>query len=318
MKSDTIAIGIGSLNFDYIYKVDTVATGDEQVVISDYHGSPGGSAANTIYALARLGIKTGFVGAVGVDVEGEQILSQMTEIGTDVTRIQKLKSELTSRVMVFVDNYGERAMYSLPAASTKLQISNNDIEYLKSVEFTIISAIPDNRYLELYKKIVTQIQHDTKIIFMPGALYSKTGHSILKEILNAAYSVILNRRELEEITQQPEYQDGAQWLVKSGCKNVVVTLGKSGAFIQNAKQQTVIPSPEVTQEKIIDTTGAGDAFAAGLIFGLTLDKPFNDAILIGNIMAGACIQGLGARGYIPDKDKILLEFNEYSERIKNG
>ena len=83
-------VGIGSLNYDYIYQVGSLAHGDSQVVVTNTHGAPGGSAANSIYWLSKLGATTGFIGAVGSDREGEQILEHMEETGTDISRIRKL------------------------------------------------------------------------------------------------------------------------------------------------------------------------------------------------------------------------------------
>jgi ribokinase len=304
------AVGCGPLNYDYLFMVDSYAVGDQQVVINSFHGSPGGSAANTINGLARLGMLTGYLGALGGDSEGKKILTAMADVGTNIEHVQKLDGEQTSKVFVFVDSQGERAMYTLVGVSNKLLIADNDIEWLRESDFVIFSPIPgDHQFAQVYRT-AKQLNKDTQIVFMPGALYSKYGFQKLEEILTRTYLLILNRREISQLTGR-EYKDGATWLVKNGVEIVAVTLGKDGCLVCNADTCKIIPTPELPREKIVDSTGAGDAFAAGFIYGLVADKNIVEAGIYGNLSAKACMQGLGARANLLNKQTLELEFKNY-------
>lgn len=307
-------VGYGAVNFDYINLVDELATGDQQAVIKETQGVPGGSAANTIFGLATLGVKTGFLGAVGGDSEGEEILKYMQQVGMDISRIKKLDSENTSKVFVFVDFRGERAMYSLPGASIKFQATEQDIGWLKTSRFTVLSSLPGSDQVQKIQKVVGEIHEDTHIIFMPGGLYSKYGYSKLQEIINKSYMLIVNRRELQELTGKDQ-NSGSKWLLDQGAKCVIVTLGEDGCLVNDHNNTTIIPTPKLPPDKIVDSTGAGDAFTAGLIFGILQGKSLPHAALCGNLTARAAVQALGAQVGLLNKEELMREFDKYSKEV---
>jgi ribokinase len=116
-------IGCGALNLDRLYKVPRITTGDEEIHIQDMKEEPGGSAANTIYALSKLGIGCGFVGAIGDDSEGQLLISSLNQVGVDTSRIKTKKGERTGMVIGIVDKKGERSLYISPGANNLLSLS---------------------------------------------------------------------------------------------------------------------------------------------------------------------------------------------------
>ena len=312
----TDVIGIGSLNFDRIYHVEKLAKGDEQVVIRTAIDAPGGSSANSIVGLAKLGISTGFVGAVGPDPRGEQILSEMDLAGIDMAHVKTIPELPTAEVFVFVDSTGERAMYSKPGASAELKINDHDIEWLKDSKYTVISAIPGEDQLPQLNRVIASIHNNTRIIFMPGALYVNQGFAGLQDIINKSYLLILNRREIKKLTDL-EYIPGSRYLLEKGCNMVAVTLGEDGCYICSGDNSWHIPSPVLAKDRIIDSTGAGDAFTTGLVYGLLNTKPIPEAALLGILSARACIQALGARAGLLERAGLEHEFDSYSKVIEN-
>jgi ribokinase len=307
-------IGLGSLNYDYIYIVDSLAHGDQQVVIKHTHSSPGGSAANTIYALARLGIKTGFVGAVGDDNDGREIFSHMASVGIDTMHVKKLTDIPTSKVLIFVDSKGERAMYSLPGANVELQVNYQDIEYLKSCKYVVLSAIPGHESMDKLIQIVNKIHKDTKLVFLPGGLFSSLGLDTLKPIIKRSYFTILNRKELNILTNcKNKYIDGLSKLSKIGSTNVVVTAGKDGAIVYSNGQSLNVPTPILADDKVVDSTGTGDAFTAGFLYGALERKKMQEAAFYGNLAARACIRVVGARAGLLDQTALEEDFKKLAE-----
>ncbi len=122
-------IGFGALNFDRLFKVDKLAEGDSEVNIIDQTGAPGGSAANTIYGLGKLGISCGFLGAIGKDYEGERLLEDFRQVGVDTSKIAVFEEERTGIVIGFVDKEGERALYISPGANMGITDEMMDLEY---------------------------------------------------------------------------------------------------------------------------------------------------------------------------------------------
>ena len=176
-------IGIGALNFDRLYKVDRLNVGDDEIYIKEEHEAPGGSGANTIYALGKLGLTAGFIGAVGGDDEGRQIIKSFEDTGVDTKGIAVKKDARTSLILGFVDKIGERALYVSPRVNSELSTRDVDPKYFKDAKMMLLSSFVDDAQLELQKKILKKASKDTKIIFMPGALYCKRGYDNLKPIL---------------------------------------------------------------------------------------------------------------------------------------
>jgi ribokinase len=152
---------------------------------------------------------------------------------------------------------------------------------------------------------------------MPGGFYSRLGFAKLKKILIKSEIIVLNRRELKLITGK-KYSTGARWLINNGCKLVVATLGEAGCVITEENGQTEIPTIKLSKNKIIDSTGAGDAFTAGLIYGLLTNRSIFGSAFLGNLAGRCCVQGVGARANLPNKNFLEKEYKIYSKVITNG
>src|SRR4030042_1069357 len=111
-------VGFGAMNIDRLYRVDELVVDGEQLV-ADFASFPGGSAANTIYGLAKLGVKTGFVGAVGNDESGKDLLNDFKAAAVDTSQI-KFKKTATGSTICLSDKLGRRAIYVSPGANSLL------------------------------------------------------------------------------------------------------------------------------------------------------------------------------------------------------
>ncbi len=290
-------VGIGALNYDRLFKVSKIACGDEEEFIKDFSEECGGSAANTIVGLARLGLKTGFIGNVGDDYEGKKILDCFVQENVDISMI-KIKKGKSGVVFGFVDESGERALYVHPGVNDYLSIGEEEIEYINKAKFVHMSSfVGENSYKE-QKKLVNKIK--AKISFAPGMLYAKKGIEEIKAIIEKSFVVFLNRREIELLTGMG-YVEGSKLLLDIGAKVVVVTLGKEGCIINGDIKV------EGFKTKVVDTTGAGDAFAAGFLYGIIRGYSLKKCGLIGNKVASMCISKVGARQGLP-REKDIKDF----------
>ena len=127
MASLTV-VGCGALNWDCLYRVSQLVTDGESVVEESFE-APGGSAANTIYALAHWGLRAGFIGAVGDDDEGRRILADFESVGVDTQRLRVVKGQRTGRVIGLVDSKGRRSLYVQPADPTALLAQGYDEDF---------------------------------------------------------------------------------------------------------------------------------------------------------------------------------------------
>jgi len=311
-------VGFGAMNIDRLYRVDKLVIDGEQLV-TDSVSVPGGSAANTIYGLAKLGVKTGFVGAVGEDEAGEQLLYDFNTAAVDTSQV-KVKDIATGSTICFSDKLGRRAIYVSPGANSLLNSKDIDLAYFTRAKIVHLTSFVDDRQFKLQIEVARRLKNSVKFGFSPGMLYIAKGLKVLEPLFESAHIVFMNRDEIEKLTGKG-FKAGARGLAKLGCRVVVVTLGKGIAKGKSAMVTThicdrdkeyEIESQRLSLKSRLETTGAGDAFAAGFLFGFLKDKEVEECGLLGNIMAGFTIAKAGARTGLPTLAQLSQKYFEHS------
>ena len=303
-------IGLGALNCDLLYAVERIARGGEEVGVIDIKKkAPGGSAANTIVALARLGAEVGFVGILGTDREGDLILDEFRKEGVE-TRIRR-EEGYTGAVTGFVDAEGERALYIYPGVNEQLCLEEIDIEYLNTARFLHISAFVNEAQLDMQREVAKQVK--SELSFSPGMLCYKYVLEDLIEIIEQSKIIFLSCSELVSLVNETDYEEGSKILLNIGADIVCVTLGRHGCYVINntGRAYTIAPhqnqnhNQNHNQTGVVDTTGAGDAFAAGFLYGLLHERGIDECGKLGNRVASFCIQEYGARKGLPFRDDLV-------------
>jgi ribokinase len=289
MGHNAEVIGFGALNCDKIFQVDDLARPGRETGIISAKSEPGGSAANTIVGLTRLGIKTGFLGTVGNDRKGSLLLEDLKREGVDLQGIIKADGA-TGTALIFIDSCGERAIYILPSVNDTFITTNHD--YAKKANILHLSSFTGIDQLRMQISYVSQLRSkQTKISFSPGNIYVKLGLNELKPLIERSFVLFLNKEEANALTGTSEIEDVASFL-DLGTKIVAVTLGDRGSYVVTRNKSLNLPP---YNSKINDTIGAGDAFAAGFLFGQLNGKDLNESGLYGNFMASKSIAELGSR-----------------------
>jgi sugar/nucleoside kinase (ribokinase family) len=288
MKHSIEVIGFGALNCDRIYEVEHLTLpGQEVGVISCAH-QPGGSAANTIVGLARLGVQTGFIGTVGDDREGRVLLDDLRREGVDLRGI-KISQGDTGTALIFVDSRGERGIYILPSVNDTFMATNE--AYAKQAALLHVSSFMDTDQLKMQIAYLQRLKKLPKISFSPGNIYSKLGMHELKPLIEQSFAVFLNREEAIALSESSSVEDVSK-LIDAGAQIVAVTLGDEGAYIATSGENIYVPP---YKSRMADTTGAGDAFAAGFLYGQLTGKNLRKSGLYGNFMASRSIAQTGGR-----------------------
>jgi ribokinase len=297
-------IGFGALNVDNIFKVKNLLLEENSAYPIDVQA--GGSAANTIIGLAKLGIPCGFVGIVANDAYGKLLLSEFKTRKIDTSNIIIRKSNDLSQqsglVEAFVDKKGRRLLFVKPGVNSTLKSDEIDLHYLKKTSILHISSFVDNQQFIVQKNTINKLDQNIKLSFSPGSLYCERGLKEIAPIIKKSSILFLDRKEIYQLTRR-NYKKASLELLKMGPKIVAVTLGKEGCFIATRKQQFQMASKKV---KVLDTTGAGDAFAAGFLYGLIKEVSISKCAEIGNTVAGFSISKVGARPGLPSKKELSL------------
>ena len=297
-------VGFGALNVDMLFKVDRLAGAEEEVFIEDYTEACGGSAANTLVGLARLGCKVGFIGKVANDREGKLQIDCFSNEGVDTSGIIEAKQGKSGSVLGFVDKKGARALYINSGVNDTIEPREINYSYLSQAKFLHYSSFVGEKSLRAQKKLLATLPSDAKISFDPGSVYARKGFAAIEPILRSSYVLMPNAVELELLTGEADYCKGADFMIEIGIKIVAVKLGGKGCYVTDGRERLRI---EPFKVKVVDTTGAGDAFCAGFLYGLINNKSLYECGRLGNFVASRSVTSMGARTGLPyAKDLALL------------
>jgi len=320
-------VGLGALNIDRVYQVERILD-DGETVVDKTESFPGGSAANTIYGLARLGIRAGFTGMVGDDAEGRILIEDFKKVGVDTSHISVTSKERTGSVLCLSDRQGRRSLYVSPGANNLLTMDSLDPAYINRARLLHLSSFAGDKQFKMSLDLLDTLNSQSKLGFSPGALYTRKGLKALSPIIGRTDVLFTNYDEINELTGG-DVISGAERCLELGCKIVVVTLGKGAkletgsgtgrriltaiCYIRDYKNEYIVPATE--QHRIAgDTTGAGDAFAVGFLYGFINGKGLKECGRLGDIVARFSLTRLGARQGLPTLNQLTQRYQELYQR----
>jgi ribokinase len=275
-------VGIGACNVDFLQKVPRFVNPDDEVEIKSLLLSVGGSASNFTVGLSRLNVNTGIIARIGRDYFGEIAVNEFEKEGVNTKRLLKTDFQ-TGKVFIAIEPHGERSMYTFIGANKKFKLQKGDIEYIETSKILHIT--------QMYKDVVIKASKHANILsFSPGPILSSFGIHKLKEIIERTDILFLNKKEMKILTGE-EISRGAAMLLDMGAKMVIVTCGEHGASLYTEKG---IIHSHAKKVNVVDTTGAGDSFAAGFIAAYIKEKSLNECLDHANLVASHCVSKLGA------------------------
>lgn len=246
--------------------------------------SPGGNAPNTLAVLSKLGIDSHYFGIIGKDENGKYWEKNIEKVNLE-SIIRKGKNSYTTALLT---NGGKERTF----LSELNKFDNDFFEEINSrkIEEPIflgpLFLNPEKNII----KISEYILETRPIFFSPGIFYIKLGLKKLKPILKKTEIIFLNQDELLRFLNN-NLKKGSKELLKYGPKVIVCTMGEKGALITTEKEQFF--SPGIKTKKVVDTTGAGDAFAAGFLFGVLNNKSLSWSANFGNKMGAKSVTDYG-------------------------
>ena len=321
MKSFDV-LGIGNAIVDILIQVDdeflkskNLVKGSMQLVSADdaailYAGlgqcieCSGGSAANTVAGLASMGASTSFIGKVHDDQLGQVFTHDINTIGTSFTTPPSINGPATAHCIVFVTPDAERTMCTYLGACVNLTEEDIDEKIVRSSKISYLEGYlwdPEPAKAAFRKAI--HIAHDegNKVALSLSDPFCVERHheEFLKLVKDGVDILFANEDEIKMLYGSDNLQDAAR-LAQQDCDIVAITCGAGGCIVINKDEITSIQGINVTN--LIDTTGAGDLFAAGFLYGLLSKKPISECGALGNLVASEIITHLGARPAINLKD----------------
>jgi fructokinase len=247
--------------------------------VSAFHPKPGGAPANAAVAAARLGAQSAFVGKVGEDIFGRHLEKVLRQEGVNTQGIQFDPQARTTLVFIAMPDVhtAEFVFYRNPGADMLLKPEELPVDLLGStrcLHFGSLSLIDEPIHSSALRAIELAREGDAMISFDVNyrpALWNspEAAAQRVKKVLPLVDLVKVNETELELLTGQADLDNGCQALLAYGPKLCIVTLGASGSFFHNGHDSDLVPGFAV---ETVDATGCGDAFIAGMLTQILVNK----------------------------------------------
>ena len=300
MKSISI---LGVYVADLAFFADKIPVTGETIIGKEYFIGPGGKGSNQAVAAAKAGGKTFFISKIGDDQFGSMAKKIYEESGVDYSKVIISKKHATGAAGILVNNKGQNAINVVTGAGGAL--TNKDIDNALNT-ITTSSVFLTN--LEVPKEVVYYALKIAKSNNVPTILNPAPASEINEDIFSLIDYFIPNETEASfyanhKVETEDDAKKASQQLLQLGIKNVIITLGDKGAYFANHKESLHINAMNLG-EKVVDTTGAGDAFNAGLAVALTEDKNIKDSIIFANITAGLSTTKIGTAKSMPLRSEI--------------
>ncbi|HWQ42346.1 MAG TPA: ribokinase [Desulfosporosinus sp.] len=293
---------IGSLNMDLIVKAVRAPGRGETVMGEEIYFIPGGKGANQAVGLARLGAETTMIGAVGSDSFGEELLKALQRDGVNTSSVKVIDSEATGIASILLTE-GDNSIVVVPGANAQCLP-----EDLDRYEGRIAEA--DLVLLQLEIPLVT-VEYAVKLARKHGKtvmLNPAPAQSLTRDLLSKVDYLTPNRSELSLLTRMSEESTmakGIERLLELGVSCCITTLGAEGvAFMGKGGNLVKVSGHKVP---VVDTTGAGDAFNAGLAYVLAQKKTIREAVEFAVQVSALAVTKFGAQGGMPT----LVEVKEH-------
>jgi sugar/nucleoside kinase (ribokinase family) len=250
----------------------------------------GGSAANTMSGLAQLGIEAGFLSKIGKDEVGQFFEKQMTD--THVKPLMLKSDTPTGRVQALVTPDGERTFATCLGAAAEMCADDIKPELFDGWDIFYVEGYLVANPTMLKKAIETAKAKGLKIAIDLASynVVEENRDFLLELVENYVDIVFANEKESFALTgMEPE---AALNFIAERCEIAVVKVGAKGAYVKRGNEIAAIPPMEAN---VIDTTGAGDMWAAGFLAGLVQGENLQKCGMMGAIVAANIIEVVGAK-----------------------
>jgi ribokinase len=291
MDSRYDLVTVGHALVDIRIVVDRFPAPDEEAVVLSQTWGAGGSAVNTAIDGSRLGLRTAVIAKIGFDSFGRIIVDELLREGVDISGLRVSSTGRTGFTIVVIDRDGNIVMYGFKGVAEELEPNEVDNEIISTARYVHIASLRLDTSLkvaEIARKASAKISWD------PGRVLAKKGLKELEKMIKSVDIVLVNKVEASAITglDIDKYRESAKILKDLGPELVVVKLGSRGVYAFGDGVDEEVPAVKV--DRVVDTTGAGDAFAAGLIAGILRGYSLRKALLYANAVAALKITKLGS------------------------
>jgi len=293
----------------------------EKIYIEKYVLDIGGNATNAAVGIARLSLNVGLCAEIGKDELSQKILNNLKKENVNTDHLIQVDKEDTS-ISVGLNYQGDRTLFTEHVKRDH----NFNFENIET-KFVYLTSL-GNLWEETYEKTLNFVkQSGVKLAFNPGSIQLEKRGKVVMDVLEIADYLFVNKEEAEEILYGNELnlaQRNENQIKKLlyglrglGAKNVVITNGDNGSYVESEKNETYHLG--IVKTDVVEKTGAGDAFSAGFLAAIIHGLEIPEAMKWGSINSANVIGKIGAEEGLLTKSeleqKLIINKNLKTEKI---
>ena len=308
---------LGDINIDTVWPVDGLPGAGHDAYVQSVNVGLGGAVLNTAIVLDRLGQRTAMLSCIGQDLWGTQALELLRQTGVNPSYI-RIRPELASGlIFLAVTPDGERTMFSFRGANTQLAPEDIPAEIFEQASILHISGYslleaPQKdavwRAAELAKLKGVAISLDTGL---EPALLTRAE---LWRLIGMTDICVTGPREMKELYAVSSPEEAIAKLLSLGVRLAAIKLGEGGSLVADVQGSVFCPAFSVA---VVDTTGAGDSFSAGLLFGWTHGLSLAASAVLASALGALATTVFGAGLSLPGKQAVLSLIKDRRDNLPN-
>ncbi len=275
-----------------------------KILLDEIDFTTGGGGTNVSVSLARLGLRTAYIGCIGSGQNAEMVLSDLRKEKVDTSLVVKKDGE-TGYSIILDSIEHDRTILAYKGVNNSLAYKDI-VKKRLSTRWFYFSSMMDAAFATLESLAAFAQKNNIPFAFNPSPYLAEKGSAFLQQVLSRAAMLVLNKEEAELIVGKGDFAFLCTKLSQLGPKYVVVTDGKAGS---HCFADGVLYFSDTTNVNAVETTGAGDAFASAFLAGIIIKNDISFALALGTTNAESVISYYGA------KNK-LLSFREATALMK--
>lgn len=287
------------------FKTCVIVPFGTKIVIENLKFDIGGGGTNTAVAFSRLGLKTAYIGSVGLGTNSKRVFDLLKKENVDTSFIQAEEGRTGFSVILDASGH-DRTILTFKGNNDTLDYDKINKKDLKSKWFYFSAML--NKSFETQKKLAEFAKKNKiKIAYNPSSYLVKKGAKYIEYILKRTNILVLNKEEAGYLVGKNTIKHTIKKLLSLGPELVVITDGQNPVYASEGKYLYSIKPNHV---KVVDATGAGDAFASSFLAGIIKNGDIEFAMKMGLANAQSKLADYGAKSK-------LLTYKEILEKIKN-
>jgi sugar/nucleoside kinase (ribokinase family) len=276
----------------------------------------GGSAANTVAGLASLGADCAFIGKVHDDELGQLFKRDIGAAGIDCFTNPLEEGAATGRSIVLVTPDAQRSMFTYLGASRKLSVEDIDEKLISESRITFIEGYlwdEPTAHEAVIKACDLAHKYDRKVAFTVSDKYCVSNHreNMLDLIAKHVDILFANEEELKSLFATDDFAMALD-LIKPMVEIAAVTRDSRGSVVVNKRVKIFVEAEKM--DTVVDTTGAGDLYAAGFLYGMVKGRSLGTCAMIGSIAASEIIGHYGARPEVSLRGFVRNKLIQYGKK----